>query len=212
MSGKPKFVPEDKLLLTLQLREQGRTLQEISDQTGISRERTRHIISRNGGASHVPISLSLATYDHLDPMWLIEFRGFFYGEGCASVNAQSSGRRLQYQPRLAVSLREDDVEVVLDLQEHLGGNVVRWHRETRPDYPNTRPSANWQLVGFSKLANLLPLLLAGVLPAKKRKDLEILNEMCQVRLTMPFNLTDEHSKEMSRYYEALRSIKRYQEE
>ena len=207
MSGKPKFVSEENLIAIRALRAQGLPFHEISDRVGIPRERVRQIALRNGLPSRVPISLSLATYDHLDPLWLAEFRGFFCGEGCASVNSQSTGRRRQYQPRLAISVREDDKDVILDIHAHLGGNVLRWKRDNRA---SSQPAAQWQLVGYSKLTNLLPLLLAGSLPAKKKRDLELLYRMCQARAKMPYNLTDEHSEELRGYYEALRFIKRFQ--
>lgn len=211
MSGKPLFVSDETLQRALELRAKNIPVRQISKVVGISRERLRKLLLAAGCPSGVPISLNLETYDHLDPVWLAEFRGFFFGEGCASVGVQPTGfRRKQYQPRLAVSVREDDAEVIVDIYNHLGGNVKRLCRETRSNYTNTKPYAVWQLVGFSKLTNLLPLLANGTLQAKKRKDLQLLNGMCQARLQMPYNLSDEHSAIMARYYEALRSIKRFQ--
>ncbi len=211
MSGKPKFVSNETRERMLELRTSGETLQSISDQVGIPRERVRQILICQDAPRKVPISLDLMDYSYLDPVWVAEFRGFFMGEGCASIIAGRRYRsRPQYQPRLSIALREDDADVILDIHKHLGGNVIRCKRETRANYPNTKPACQWQLVGFSKLTNLLPLLLSGPLPSKKREDIEIIYKMCLTRLAMPYNITQEQSLELSRFYEACKFAKHFQ--
>ncbi len=206
MSGKPKYVSEGTKAQMVELRNQGKTSREISEIVGIPRERVRQILLSQGLPNKVPITLDLVDYSHVDPIWFAEFRGFFMGEGCATVafypNATS---RAHYQVQLAVALRDDDRDVVFDIKNKLGGNSY-----IHPIYKRSSPLATWQLVGWSRCTNLISFLVQGTLPAKKRRDLLLLDELCQKRLQWPYNLEGDHLAELHRYYLALKDIKRYQ--
>jgi hypothetical protein len=94
---------------------------------------------------------------------------------------------------------------LLDIQSHLGGNTALIPYKARTN----APAFKWELVGWSNLTGLLPHLCSGKLPAKKARDMNLLYELCRLRITWSYNLSKDHVAILEKYYLALREIKRY---
>lgn len=97
---------------------------------------------------------------------LAEFRGFFFGEGHLDIVRQGKGGHNLY-PRARIALREDDVEVLRWCVSLFGGCLT---------YRAATLSWCWQLTGRERVAELVAVLSGGVMPAKKRREVEIVAE------------------------------------
>jgi hypothetical protein len=183
---------------------------KIADIVGIPRETLRCLMERNGIKGEVPLrsNADLKTYAHIDLMWLAEFRGFVCGEGCVFlVRANRKGySRPVYQPQLAISLRDDDADILYNIHQTLGcGSITLTSR--KPPRGNV---VRWSAVGIPNLYNLFVLLADGSLPAKKKREFEIALEYCEARLDMPSRtLNDAQVAILDRYWHCLRELKRY---
>ena len=147
----------------------------------------------------------------LNPMWAAEFRGFFYGEGCAMISLSKRGT-LIFQPVLKISLRADDVVVLRDIQDKLGGNLVDRDYSTQPSAPsNANPGKEWYVVGWGRCRAVIEAtgLTTAYLPCKKTRDIAILYEAILVRYQMPHLLGPEHRARLMEYRKSLQQVKEF---
>lgn len=122
-----------------------------------------------------------------DPLWMAEFRGFFWGEGCLSF--QYVHRKDHpfpvYRLHAKVSLRQDDAALLIDVHEKLGGTL--WYRNKT--YQNqrfghiTNPAVVWDATGHDSLLRVSHVLEGGVLPSKKLQEYLIWREALAIHLT-----------------------------
>lgn len=122
-----------------------------------------------------------------DPIWMAEFRGFFWGEGCLSF--QFVHRKDYpfpvYRLHAKASLREDDSALLYDVYEKMGGTI--WHRNKT--YQNqrfghtTNPAVIWDATGHESLCRVAYVLDGGLLPAKKRLELSVWKEALEIHLS-----------------------------
>lgn len=145
--------------------------------------------------------------DFIDPVWAAEFRGFFYGDGCAMLG-NSTG---SYLPVLTISLRADNAPLLKNIQDVLGGTLHG--RDMSDSLPNSKPQTIWRISGWPKCRGVLEgagFIQAPVFPAKKCKDIAILYAAIQYRYSIPYWMTDEERAVLADYYLALREVKRFQ--
>jgi hypothetical protein len=98
----------------------------------------------------------------LNDAWLA---GFADGEGCfAAYRAKHSGGRIYIQPRFIILLRADDLEVLEQLRDAIGG-TIRFNRT-----PREHPAAVWEVRDKAALNRLVAYFDRFPLRAKKGRD------------------------------------------
>lgn len=140
-----------------------------------------------------------------DPIWEAEFRGFFYGEGCALIMRTRNGSNYLYNPRMTISVRDDDEETLRDIQKHIGG-VSLFVAGRGP----TRRSCRWYLHSWNPVKIAIEeIFLNHLLPAKKCIDIQILYEAILARMKMPHQLGPGNRAVLDGYRIKLQEVKRY---
>lgn len=117
--------------------------------------------------------------EELDPVWMAEFRGFFFGEGYLGITTNGRGRGKVYHiARAAITLRDDDEPVLREIQKRLGGLLHRErcgrvsHVDGTPH--QTKPFVVWRVTSKSDVARVCDILDAGHLPSKKRREIAVM--------------------------------------
>ncbi len=147
----------------------------------------------------------------VDPMWAAEFRGLFYGEG--SVGLWKCPRHTRKKeiyhvlvPVLSMHFRDDDAKILTDIHEKLGGTLSGGKR-----YGPTNPSKRWSISGWPRVyAIIRDILLDGLIPAKKRIELQLLHDAILARSKMAFIPTKEQKAILEDYAERIKLAKCYQ--
>lgn len=156
----------------------------------------------------------LADKIEVDPIWIAEFRGLFYGEGSVYIhkrNVQNWGENLHYgptptyRPDLKITLRDDDAPILIEVHRVLGGNLS----PRRPRRKGENPALSWQLVGFRQVYNVIDYIADGTFKSKKIEQLRLLKEFCEVRFKMPEKLGLENAAILDTYYERMKLLKSY---
>lgn len=185
---------------------------EMGKEIGVSQTTVRHALQVLG----LPTRRRFCpkTYDiaNLDPIWAAEFRGFFYADGYAGLDLKQNGN---ISPIMLITQRADSRIVLADIQDKLGGKLT--YVSATPVRSNTRYTANpqwkWRVCSWSVCKAVIEAtdLVDGLLPARKRLDLEIFRDAIAARFRMPRDrLTKTQKDILSGYREAIRSIKRFQ--
>lgn len=188
----------------------GKSINQVAKEFGISHETLRRKFIKAG----IDTSLfrpSFIEYN-LDPLWLAEFRGFFYGEGSVYIHKRNAFLwdktylpNPVYRPDLKIGLRDDDGNVLREIQRVLGGNL-----SFRKAIGKSNPSISWQLVGFRAVYPLLKLLSEGHLPSKKKKEFETMIEFSEARFKMPEKgLSAENIIILDAFFERMKLLKSY---
>lgn len=208
MAGKvkrPELLPE-----FIRLRGEGKSLNQIRDITGVPTETVRLMLRRTG--NFFPLASghrSPVDYSHLDPLWWAEFRGFFFGEGSVMFRNQKTltsfgnpTSRRKLVPLLQISVRRDDHLVLEDVHQKLGG---QFHHKKA--HGATNEAVTWLTPGWSRTYNIVVPLSEGLLPSKKRAEMLLMKEACELRFTFSYDLTDEEHAQLYEYDVRLRELK-----
>lgn len=160
-------------------------------------------LDRRGEA---PFEPEPCTIGPLDEIWCAEFRGFFYGEGCAKIDMCCGHHR----PSLSIGLRADDHAVLEDMQSKLGGHLASKSEHRRN--PNASPELKWFVVGWSPCRYVIEAvsLASGKLGAKKQRDVDILYEAILARYKMPKRMSHDDLEILRQYRIRLQEVKRFQ--
>lgn len=148
----------------------------------------------------------------LDPIWAAEFRGFFYGDGCASLVRvrRKNVKSPTYQPQLHVRQRIDGWNMLKDFQQKLGGNVQPVKERVTPAGYHCAPGALWQVTGYARVRAILEeSLLGGMIPAKKKEDIDLLYEAVLARFQMPLRLGQKNRDLLDQFVVRIQLVKRY---
>ena len=99
------------------------------------------------------------------------FAGFVDGEGSFTIRTKESG--VTWQNQLTIRLRDDDLDVLVEIQERLGfGAVYRF-----PASPgNEHDVADWRCFSRADCHKLVKILDAHPLRAKKARDYAVWRE------------------------------------
>lgn len=117
----------------------------------------------------------------LDPLWIAEFRGFFYADGYIGITSNGisrNGKHKKFCAHAQVTQTRTDEAVLLDIQEKLGGTI--WFEgRGRISYCRgvkvvTKPYCAWRVRSRNDVERILSILESGLLPSKKRKEIPIL--------------------------------------
>ena len=143
----------------------------------------------------------------INEIWLAEFCGLFWGEGCADIQRYSRNGHQLYRPRLRMQLRSDDEQMLREIQEVFGG--------TMNFVPNTSQRNNsawqWTLQEKSKIVWVCDnVLLKGRLSAKKKKQIEYVREAAALRAGKLGHTTEGEKTRLYELYEIVRKLKRFE--
>ena len=142
----------------------------------------------------------------LSSTWQAEFRGLFFGEGYIGVTKNGKGRRgtgPEYTARLQITLRDDDAEVIYDIQKKLGGTI---HRERRGrlaisangNPTQIKPYIVWRTRSFNDVRRIIHILEGGELPSRKREQLKIMHRFLRTQSLLG------NGRELSAKYAAIK--------
>ncbi len=205
----PTFTKE-QISKMIEMKNSGLSLQHIGDEFGVSYNTIYHTLKKKGFDISVPMKnmkhqqAMVNTFDLVSADWWNEFRGFFYGEGTVGISWGSRGRGAIY---LRITLRDDDSEALQHIRSVLGGKVS--YSTPKTDTRNSNPNCMWFITGLSTCLAILEKLSDGVIPAKKRKDIEIAIEFCKWRLDCSRHLSAEQRTKQFDFRNRLKAIKVY---
>lgn len=213
--ARPRIFTQEQVIYAAKLRSQGLSLNQV----------TKIVAGNSGGGTRSSLARALEAYgflidppykliykprdfSHIERDWWNEFRGLFFGEGSIYITKPSKEGGSFLQPRLSISLREDDGDVVREIHSKLGGNLVNYTRKVYVNRINN-PQVSWQVVGIPVIYAMLPYLMNAVFPSKKLRELALVKEYCEARMDMPMKLTVEQKAELTPYYHKLKEFKVY---
>jgi len=146
----------------------------------------------------------------IDEIWAAEFRGFFWGEGCLSV--MYIPKKDLYRVLAKIGLRSDDRPLLEEIHRRIGGSL--WDTTTQSSAG--LPSTMWDASSQKSLKIVAELLLGGVLPAKKAKQLDLWLEAVSIFTTRKIKCgwggkqyTDEQKTRMGEIKKALSEAKKF---
>ena len=123
-----------------------------------------------GQAFGVSTGESMAKIRTVNPELAAEMRGFFFGEGHIDLVRQGKTTRA-VSPRVRIGLREDDKAILEVFRDSFGGSLV---------YRASTQSWCWQLTGRERVSMFAEMLVQGLLPTKKRREVALLLEACSL--------------------------------
>jgi len=140
-------------------------------------------------------------------LFYAEVRGFFWGEGCVDIQKihRSSNQYPVYRPRVRISLRSDDAEILEVIYAEFGGSLSYQTNQAK------NPSVSWQLTTHTDLLTFCNFMLEEChLPSKKIPQLELLKEAVELRLSGPGSHIPESDRErLEEIHQELRRIKKF---
>jgi len=122
----------------------------------------------------------------LDKVWMAEFRGFFFGEGYLGITTngkerrKNRWRRKHHLARAAITLRDDDEEILKAIREKLGGIFHREGHGRKSNFGDkefdTKPYVVWRVTSKEDVSRVCDILEGGLLPSKKRREIIIMRK------------------------------------
>lgn len=113
----------------------------------------------------------MATEEELFHAW---FSGFVAGEGCFRIQKHPKGR--QFKTNLRLNLRDDDLEILIEIQQRLGMGTLHRISRNLDENSNDRPSAVWETARALDCKRLVEIFDRHPLRAKKQRDFQIWRE------------------------------------
>lgn len=147
------------------------------------------------------------TNNSIDELWLAEFRGLFWGEGCADIQRYSRNGYYLYRPRLRMQLRADDEQMLREIQEVFGGTLNYVSNESR----NNHPAYQWTLQNKEAVAWVCEkVLLSGRLSAKKKYQIEYVREAAALRAGKLGHTSEGEKTRLAELYKIVQELKRFE--
>jgi hypothetical protein len=118
----------------------------------------------------------------IDHIWLAEFRGFFYGEGYLGICSWGKHPKghTNLRARVQITSRSDDSTILYDIQSKLGGMVYQEGKGRKSSNGGkiyqSNPYTVWRCVRKDELTRICDILSMGVLPSRKRNQIETIRE------------------------------------
>jgi hypothetical protein len=136
-----------------------------------------------------------------DEIWIAEFRGFFWGEGCLDLTPfnRKGGNFTSYTPRIRIGVNRVDTPVLEEIQGVFGGSIF---------FQSRNDSATWQLTGKDKVGIALGCLRGGRVQAAKSAQVEVLQRALDLIPARGKNYTPEVREELMRCKAELEQLKR----
>lgn len=197
------------------LHQEGLTINQIASRLDISQGHVRRALYRTGIDSDDWNMPSFEPEYHpietLDPIWAAEFRGFFYADGCITLEPGSGGAN-GFRPGLYINQREDNAAVLYDIESKLGGNTYIASKQSDRDAGlKSHDQARWYVVGYSGCKAVIEAtnLHQPVTRANKAAQARILYQAILARLDMPSILREEDVETLERFHQELCRAKRF---
>lgn len=122
-------------------------------------------------------------FDAIEPAWAYAFFGLFMGEGSVGLYVDNRSRG-SVHARASIKMRADERELLSDIARKLGANV---YPENARDGSN--PILVWATTNTAQVLDLCNFLLNhNVLPAKKLRDIEIVQRFCVWRMSQGYRV------------------------
>ena len=134
-------------------------------------------------------------------VWVAEFRGFFWGEGCLDLTPfnRKGGNFTSYTPRVRIGVNAVDAPILEEIKAAFGGSI---YFQARND------SANWQLTGKDRVSVVLGCLRGGLLTAAKYPQVATMQRALDLIPVRGKNYTDEIRAELMQCKAELERLKR----
>lgn len=155
----------------------------------------------------------------IDPIWAAEFRGFFCGEGYLGISSwgydpKNDCRKLR--PRIQITSRSDESAVLYEFQSRFGGIVYQEHdgRISKGNYGevyNSKPYTVWRVVKADQLRLILDVLENGVIPFRKREQIQVLREFLTTITHVGQKNTPEIHQKRNRLHQQIKELHKYSE-
>jgi hypothetical protein len=139
----------------------------------------------------------------IDPSFGYWFSGLVDGEGCFAISRRSG---LRFGCEFIIQMRLDDLPVLLECQERLGGKI----RHVRNARGNSHPLARWVIQRKADCRQLCDVLETYELKSKKRRDFLIWSRAVAAQGPMQSGTPGDFS-EMEALYRELRAVRGYVE-
>lgn len=139
----------------------------------------------------------------VDPLWLAEFRGLFYGEGTAMIIRNNSS----YAPCIAIRLRDDDADMITQIHHKIGGRLLKSNRSRVNEKHGDQ--LEWRVTDMNRCRLICETLLTGLLPAKKKRDIELVRDFCDWRSGTSYYFTEDERQEAERRFLEIREVRKY---
>ena len=118
----------------------------------------------------------------MDDDFLNWFAGFVAGEGCFLILPRYDGSGQQFTTRLKLGLRDDDLDILIEIQSQL--NIGRIYRHN-PRAENVKPMAMWLVTRLAECQKLVLIFRKYPLRARKQQDFEIWAEAVEENAKPP---------------------------
>lgn len=138
--------------------------------------------------------------------WIDEFRGLFWGEGCADIQRYHNGKGIFFRPRLRIQLRADDAELLKDIQAKLGGTLNYIENKNQ----KSKPAYQWTLSNKEEVSWVCERLLEGKLPSRKIKQIELVKEAADLRKGKLGHIKSGERVRLNELYESARKLKLFE--
>mgnify|MGYP001252707519 CR=1 FL=1 len=153
----------------------------------------------------------------IDPLWVAEFCGLFWGEGNFMFDVMN--RQIRKYPTFTIRVRcrivsrEDNVEMLDNIWSVLGGNLTthKGHTYTSwngKEYTNHRQIV-WQVQSRDAVERILDLLDTGRIPCKKRLEVPIMREAIALMKARRYSYTDEQREQARDIQARLYALRHY---
>lgn len=106
----------------------------------------------------------------MDDDFLHWFAGFIAGEGAFIIAPRYDGSGQQFTTRLKLGLRDDDIDILIEIQSRL--NIGRIYRHN-PKAENVNPMAMWIVADIAGCQKLVSIFRKYPLRARKQQDFEV---------------------------------------
>lgn len=142
----------------------------------------------------------------IDEIWLAEFRGLFWGEGCADIQCYHRDGKALYRPRLRIQMRADDYELLKEIHEVFGGTLNHIPNNNQ----RSKPAYQWCLQNKEEIVWVCDLLLQSRLKAKKLKQIEHVREAAKIRAGKTSHMTGGEKTRIEELYITVKDLKRFE--
>lgn len=144
----------------------------------------------------------------LSASWKSEFAGLFAGEGClflgTATRKTKKGSHLIYRPEAIISLRSDDLPLLLEIQSKLGGRLSQRSDSLKGQ---ELPRHRWYVQSKEDLTRVGLILTGAFLPAKKWRELPYWMESVSLRKGRGQKHTEEENLRLAFLLQAIRDIR-----
>lgn len=151
----------------------------------------------------------------------IEFRGFFYADGCALLVKYKRKSRYKdkiktytlIRPQLLIVQRADNLSLLEWIKNKFGGSIYK-RNVVKHNMPGTKPAYQWICTNIETCKKITDLLLKTKIPYRSKDAIKAVNEYCVWRLKIGKNKKfnpDKHSEKIDNWRDRVFKAHKYKE-